>query len=94
MNREYKVWFVKKNNRYNEYERITHIGGLTEDCYRWSIPLREAIAGIECGRWGFFIKRNGTQVRVIVAETPSGSKYLKTEIDADLPELLLSLPEK
>ncbi|MCD4655011.1 DUF3892 domain-containing protein [bacterium] len=94
MNRRYKVWFIRKNDHLDKLSQITHIGGLTEDCYRWIISLREAIEGIENGRWQFFVKQNISQLNLIVATSPSGYKYLKTEIDSDIPEHLLNLPIK
>jgi len=53
----------------------------------------EAIAGIESGRWSFFVSVQGRAVAVIVAVSRWGHKYLKTVADGDDPNNLLSLPE-
>ena len=60
---------------------------------RWSITQEEAIALIENGKWTFFVRRNGQSVRVVVAVSRFGNKYLKTEADGEQPNNLLSLPE-
>ena len=62
---------------------------------RWSLLLAEAIQGIREDKWTFFIYFGAHQeiVHVEVAESPSGSLYLKTEIDRDTPDELLFLPE-
>lgn len=92
MVKSYKVWFVKRRESEDVYKQITHIGGLTEDYYRWIISLDEAINGIETGRWIFYVQHNGSQERVVIGQSPDGNKYLKTETDASVPENLLNLP--
>ncbi|WP_422373294.1 DUF3892 domain-containing protein [Hoeflea sp.] len=85
---------INKNDRYNPYERITHVGGHVTS--QWKITLDDAIARIENGEWEFFVGGGGLltpEVNVIVAESPHGNKYLKTEADDREPNNLLSLPE-
>ncbi len=48
---------------------------------------------IENGKWTFFVRRNSQSVRVVVAVSRYGNKYLKTEADGEQPNNLLSLPE-
>lgn len=91
----YQVTCIHKDDRDNPYERITHIGGSTDGPGggRWKITQQEAIQGIESGRWSFYVSRGGQTAHVIVATSPHGNRYLKTEADGDEPNNLLSLPE-
>ncbi|MBN1296448.1 DUF3892 domain-containing protein [bacterium] len=90
--KRYKVWFIKRRSSDNLFKQITHIGGLTEDFYRWIISLDDAISGIETGRWSFYVQHNGSQENLIIAQTPDGQKYLKSETEYDRPNTLLNLP--
>lgn len=62
---------------------------------RWSLQLAEAIQGVLDEKWNFYIYFGAHQdiVYVEVAKSPSGSLYLKTEMDHDTPDELLFLPE-
>lgn len=82
---------INKSDRYNPHERITHVGGYTDR--QWKITQQEAIGMIERREWDFYVSKGGHRVRVIVAISRYGNKYLKTEADGDSPDNLLSLPE-
>lgn len=90
---QHQIKCINKSDRYNPHERITHIGGTDSDGSRWKITQQEAIEGIETGKWTFYVSAYGKSVRVIVAESQYGHKYLKTENDGEQPNNLLSLPE-
>jgi len=84
---------IKKSDRSNPHERITHVGGVNGDGTRWRLTQEQAISGIETGKWRFYTSVRGDSVWVIVAVSRFGNKYLKTESDGDQPNNLLSLPE-
>lgn len=87
-----QVQCINKTDRYDAHERIKSIGGI-QNGKRWKLSQEEAIAGIEAGKWRFFVSANGQTVWVIVAVSRYGNKYLKTEADGEQPNNLLSLPE-
>ena len=88
-----RVDCINKSDRYNPWERITHVGGQNPNGGRWRITQKEAIDGIESGKWSFYVQVGQDHVRVIVAVSQHGNKYLKTEADGEAPNNLLSLPE-
>jgi Protein of unknown function (DUF3892) len=89
-----QVLCVNKTNRMSPYERIHNIGGVNPNGTRWKLSEADAIKGINQGRWAFFVERpTGHSVNVVVATSPYGNPYLKTEADGEHPNNLLSLPE-
>jgi len=90
---KYQILCVKKSDRFNPHERITHVGGRNAGGASWLITQQDAIQGIENGKWQFYVIRGYDSVDVVVATSRYGYKYLKTVADGEQPNNLLSLPE-
>jgi hypothetical protein len=88
-----RVDCVNKTNRTDAHERISHIGGRNADGSSWKRTEDAAIAGIEDGKWAFFVERPPGHVVDVIIALRLGRKYLKTTADGEQPDNLLALPE-
>lgn len=84
---------INKTPRMDPHDRIQSVGGVNSDGTRWKLGQHEAIAGVETGKWQFYVSVQGKSVWVVVATSRWGNKYLKTQDDGEQPNNLLSLPE-
>jgi hypothetical protein len=91
MTKTAEIKCVRKADRPNPHERITHVGGYVTS--HWLLTQEDAIGKIERREWDFYTMVRGQRANVIVAVSRFGNKYLKTESDGEHPNNLLSLPE-
>jgi hypothetical protein len=89
----YRIHCIKRSDRLNHDRRIRSFGGVNPDGARWAIGEAALIAGIEEGRWRFYVMRDGADIELVVATSKYGNKYVKTAIDDLHPDTLLALPE-
>lgn len=89
----YRIHCIKRSDRMNHDRRIRSFGGVNLDGARWTISEAALIAGIEEGRWRFYVTRDGADVELVVAVSKYGNKYVKAAEDALHPDTLLALPE-
>ena len=90
---DHQIINIRKGDHTDPHEQIISIVGV-EGGQRWEVSQQEAIAGIEAGRWRFYVHRDGSDVWVVVAATKTGHKYLKAESDGEQPNGLLALPAR
>jgi thiamine biosynthesis lipoprotein ApbE len=88
----HQVLCVNKLKKENSTSKILNLGGLNSDGSRWRITIERAIAGIESGKWQFYIEENGQNVDIIIGSS-NGKKFLKTENDNSDSNNLIGLPE-
>jgi hypothetical protein len=90
-----EVRCANKEVRFNPWERIRAVGGVNPDGQRWKLTQEAAVAAIEHHTYGDFYVNSpaGHRVRVVVATSYFGHKYLTTQSDGEQPNNLLSLPE-
>ncbi len=92
MANKHQILCINKNDRNNAHEKISHIGGKDANGKKWRITQKEAIEGIESGKWEFYVSVNGKTATVIVIDSIYG-KYIRTKKDSTEADNLLSLPE-
>lgn len=89
-----QVRCIRKTNRTSAHERIESIGGVNTDGGRWIRSQAQAVADILAGTYAYHVERPaGHHVKVVVATSAAGHRYIKTEADGEQPNNLLSLPE-
>ena len=88
----FEIKCIDKTKQYEPHNRITRIGG-TKDGKPWSLSQEEAIKRIESGKNKFWMDVGGISFWIVVSISTSGRKYIKSNVDKEHPETLLSLPE-
>lgn len=88
-----RVLCVTKASGLDKYETIQSLGGTEYGLYNWRKTRAEVVNDIESRTHTFYVERvPGHRVKLIVAKSAKGTKYVKTENDGDTPDNLLSLP--
>jgi ethanolamine utilization microcompartment shell protein EutL len=83
---------INKSDRASAVEAITHVGGNIQGA-PWKQSVETTIDEIESGKWDYYVQKERREVKVVVAVSRVGNKYLRTEADDYEPNNLLSLPE-
>ncbi|MEI8288664.1 MAG: hypothetical protein WCH99_11700 [Verrucomicrobiota bacterium] len=58
----------------------------------WQHTQTQAIDFIERWQFSYYMVKDGRPVRLVIGRTADGETFLKTELDGDIPTLLLQLP--
>lgn len=91
-----RITCINKDNGYHENPNvaITHLGWVGNDGKPGKSSRLEIYNWIKNEKGeAYVIDSNGNKAKVIIAETYSGTRYLKTEADNTTKNNLLSLPE-
>ena len=89
----YDVSAVKRDDSRNNFQCVTHLCGPSFDGSLWEISQADAMDGIRCGRFEFYVTgKNGKRQKLVIARGPYGY-YLKARADRLEPYSLLNLPE-
>jgi hypothetical protein len=84
---------VVRRDHPSAHHRIVAIGGRSRDGERWRLSEEATIAAIDNERATFYVEwPEGHRLNVVVAQG-LGRRYLKTEVDTELPNRLLALPD-
>lgn len=98
--KQYQIKCIKKISHDDPTEKITEIGYIEYPTLLggpWPplqhIPQEKAVDLIQNKQAEFYVDEGGKCAKVIVALSPNGHLYIKTENDGYLPNNLLSLPD-
>jgi hypothetical protein len=88
-----RVECVVRRDHTSARHRIPAIGGMSRDGQPWRLSEEAAIAAIDNERATFYVEwPQGHRLDVVVAQG-LGKRYLKTEVDGEVPDRLLALPD-
>jgi hypothetical protein len=88
-----RVDCLVRSERVSPYHRVRAVGGIGRDGRSWRLSEEAAIAAIENDRAAFYIERpQGHRIEIVVSQG-LGKTYLKTELDGEWPDVLLTLPD-
>ena len=88
-----EINFVQKQNRNDPHSHIEFVGGYNRDGTMWRLPLTNAVAAVQAGKYAFYVAQGGSRVQVIVSTSRDGNLFLKTVADGKAANNLLSLPD-
>ncbi|MFA5554889.1 MAG: DUF3892 domain-containing protein [Phycisphaerae bacterium] len=87
-----RIRFVVKTDSTEPNERIKDVGGINNNGTLWRFSQKAIIEDIEADQYQYYVSIDNRTVPVIVAQSHSGKKYLKTELDGEQPDSILNLP--
>jgi hypothetical protein len=88
-----RVDCVVRRDHPSAHHRVQAIGGRSRDGQPWRLSEDAAIAAIDNERATFYVEwPQGHRLNLVVAQG-LGRRYLKTEVDGELPDRLLALPD-
>lgn len=88
-----EITCIKKDDRLNPHERITHIGCSVPNGKSWMMTQENAIKEWKKGIYGFYVGHGDDMVDVVVKISRFGNEYLVTKPDDEDTNNLLYLPE-
>ena len=74
-------------------KRLKKISGRGTDGKYFNLSEREAIAGLQDGRWTLHMRLNGRKIPIVIAADVTGNKFLAARVDGRITDDLLLLPE-
>jgi hypothetical protein len=88
-----RVECVVRRDHPSAHHRVQAIGGTSRDGAPWRLSEEAAMAAIEAERAIFYVEwPQGHRLDLVVGQG-LGKRYLKTEIDGEVPDRLLALPD-
>jgi hypothetical protein len=87
-----QVKWVDQSDQPDPCKLIRHIGG-DSGGFQWKHTHEQAIQSIEHGQFHYYVEQGGRALKLEIALSPNGCKYLKTQTDGVQPQLLLKLPQ-
>lgn len=88
---EFQVIGINKNGGSDPYSKISHYGVMTVEG-KVLCTISDMLHHIEVSNHDFFINGIEGKTYLVVRQSPTGRKYLRTQNDWDEPYELLSLP--
>jgi hypothetical protein len=86
-----KVKWVDLTDRPEPHLRIGHIGGASRE-WQWKHTQAQAVEFIASGQFTYYVEKDARSLRLDVARTNDGRKYLALPPDAGLSLSLFDLP--
>ena len=88
-----KILCTRKTTNPQAHLAITHVGGANNSNMPWMLTVDEAIRTIELKQYTFIVMKDGRRTEVMVAQSPTGQKYLRCTIDGADGSTLSHLPD-
>jgi hypothetical protein len=88
-----RIGCIRQEARDDPRDRITHVGGTTDDGRHWELTVMEAVNELERGNELFVLDGSGRKAQVLARISPTGRHYLRTEPDPSELDNLLALPD-